>query len=215
MHERNVSDTGYWKRQEKIYKRSFISIGLLIINVLIFLLSSTVMNWMYEKGAMITELVLNNFEYYRLFSAIFLHANSEHLLNNMFMLLLVGAIVENYTGHAYFLFMFLFSGFFGNLVSMVYEIRNNLDWISVGASGGIMGLVGFVVLWVIVNRKSFINSRYMLIRMVLLGIFVIQSCFFQEGANTMAHLGGFIAGVILGIVNIIMLKNNKIMEGLG
>lgn len=204
----------YWQRQEQIYKRSYITLGLLAINVVIFLLCNFVYEWMYEKGAMITEVVLRDGQYYRLFTAMFLHADPQHLVNNMLMLALGGAIVENYTGHAFYFFLYMLSGLFGNMISMVYEIQNRLSWISVGASGAIMGLVGFVVVWILVNRKSFVRSRSLVIRLALLGIFVIEACFFQRGANIAAHTGGFATGAVLGVINIIMLKNNKNMEGL-
>lgn len=214
MQDTYVSDGDYWQRQEQIYKRSYITIALLAINVVIFLLSSFAFGWMYEKGAMITEVVLRDGQYYRLFTAMFLHADPQHLINNMLMLALGGAIVENYTGHAFYLFLYMLSGLFGNMISMAYEIQNRLSWVSVGASGAVMGLVGFVVVWILVNRKTFIRSRNLVIRLILLGIFFIEACFFQRGANIAAHTGGFATGAVLGVINIIVLKNNKNMEGL-
>ena len=212
--ERSSAQGGYWGQQEQIYKKSYVTITLLVINIIVFLLSSTAMGWMYEKGAMATETVLKYGQYYRLFTAVFLHIDIEHLANNMLMLFLVGAIVENYTGHAFFLLMYILAGLFGNMISMAYEINNGLTWVSLGASGAIMGAVGFVVVWIIINRRAFIRNRYMVIRMIFLCIFLIQACFFQEGANTAAHLGGFLTGFVFGIINIVLLKNEKNMEGL-
>lgn len=214
MQENSAEQADFWGNQERIYKRAFVTITLLAVNVLIFIVCSIGAEWMYDKGAMITEVVLRDGEYYRLFTAVFLHADIRHLTNNMIMLALVGAIVENYTGHAFYFFMYILAGLFGNLISMAYEIRNNLRWVSVGASGAIMSLVGFVVVWIIVNRQSFVRNRNMMFRLLLLSIFVLQACFFQEGANTAAHLGGFLTGFVLGIINIVVLKNEKSMEGL-
>ena len=214
MQDTYVSEGDYWQRQEQIYKRSYITIALLAINVVIFLVCSFAFGWMYEKGAMVTEVVLRDGEYYRLFTAMFLHADPQHLINNMMMLVLAGAIVENYTGHAFYFFLYMLSGFFGNMISMAYEIQYELSWISVVASGAIMGLVGFVVVCIVVNRKTFVRSKSLMIRLLLLGVFVIETCFFQKGANTAAHTGGFLTGAVLGVINIIMLKNNKNMEGL-
>ncbi len=214
MQENGAAEADFWGNQERIYKSAYISIGLLAVNVLIFLFTSTFGSWVYEKGAMITEVVLRDGEFYRLFTAMFLHADIQHLVNNMIMLALVGAIVENYTGHAFFFFMYMLAGLFGNMISMAYEIKNNLRWVSLGASGAIMGIVGFVVVWIIINRKAFIKNRNMIVRLVLLFAFVIQACFFQAGANTAAHLGGFLTGFVLGIINIVVLKNEKTMEGL-
>lgn len=214
MKDNTLSQEDFWKRQEEIYKTSYISIALFIINVVVFLLSSTVMDWIYDMGAMSTEMVLTKGQYYRLFTAMFLHVDVRHLFNNMILLALAGAIVENYTGHIFYILLYVLSGFFGNMISMAYELKNNLTWISVGASGAIMGIVGFVVVWIIVNRRSFVRNRNTLFRLVLLAIFVVQACFFQEGANIAAHLGGFVTGFVLGVINIVLLKNNKDMEGL-
>ena len=214
MGDNNLSQEAFWERQERIYKSSYISIGLMILNVIIFIVSTTVLPNLYENGAMVTEYVVRRGQYYKLFSAMFLHADPQHLLNNMLMLALAGAIVENYTGHWFFIFLYLMSGLAGNMISMAHEIRYSLVWASVGASGAIMGLVGFIVAWIITNRKNFVKNRNVLIRLVLLGLFVLQACFFQPGANTAAHLGGFLAGFVLGIINIVLLKNNKVMEGL-
>ena len=214
MGDNGLSQEDFWARQERIYKSSYISIGLMIINVIIFIVSTTVFPNLYNNGAMVTEHVIRDGQYYRLFSAMFLHADPQHLLNNMLMLALAGAIVENYTGHLFFIFLYLMSGLAGNMISMAHEIRYSLVWASVGASGAIMGLVGFVVAWIITNRKNFVTNRNVLVRLVLLGLFILQACFFQPGANTAAHLGGFLAGFVLGIINIVLLKNNKVMEGL-
>ena len=135
-------------------------------------------------------------------------------MNNMLMLLLLGAIVENYTGHAFFFFLYMLSGLFGNMISMAYEIQNNLSWISVGASGAIMGLVGLLVIWLIKNWSSFVHNRSIKIRLLLLSLFIMQALFFQKGANIAAHFGGFVTGIVLGVINRVLLKNDKKMEGL-
>ena len=77
-----------------------------------------------------------------------------------------------------------------------------------------MGNVGFLELWLISGGKNKRNIADMKFRLIVFGLYIIESCFIQPGANTQAHLGGFLMGAILGVVNIIVLKNNKNMEGL-
>ncbi len=211
----DINNDEFWKKQEWIYKHAYVSITLLVVNVIIFMISSLVAPWMYEKGAMVTELILVRGQFYRILTAMFLHADINHLFNNMIIMVLAGGIVENYTGHTYYIFVYFLSGFFGNLLSMAYELSNGLNWISVGASGAIMGIVGVLVAWIITNNKVLAKNKNMLFRIFLLGLFMVQTCFFQEGANTVAHLGGFLTGFVLGIVNIVIFRNNKYMEGLG
>ena len=77
-----------------------------------------------------------------------------------------------------------------------------------------MGNVGFLTLWLLASGKASRNIANMKFRLIVFGLYIIQSCFIQPGANTQAHLGGFLMGAFLGVVNIIIFKNNKKMEGL-
>ena len=210
----DMQDEEFWEKQKQIYKQAYVSIVIFVLNVIIYLIGKTVAGWIYSEGAMITEKILGHGEFYRLFTAMFLHADIDHICNNMAILILVGAVVENYTGHIYYLVLYMLSGFFGNILSMAYEINNGLNWVSIGASGAIMGVVGFLVAWIIANRRTFLRNKATLIRVFFMAIFVIEACFFQKGANTPAHLGGFLTGFVLGVINIVVFSNNKIMEGL-
>ena len=212
--DNNSASDDLLRQQGEIYKNAVVTLVLLGVNVLIYLIGMPMGNTVYNKGALITYKVLMDGEFYRIFTAMFLHAGTEHIVNNMLMLATVGAIVEQYTGHGFFFILYIISGIFGNLLSMAYELRNNLNWISVGASGAIMGIVGFLVVWIIINRQRFVKNKSLMIRIGLLAIFLVNACFFQEGANTVAHLGGFLTGVVLGIINIVLLKNRKDMEGI-
>lgn len=212
--DNNSASDDLLRQQGEIYKNAVVTLILLGVNVLIYLIGMPLGDTVYNKGALITYKVLMDGEFYRIFTAMFLHAGTEHIVNNMLMLATVGAIVEQYTGHGFFFILYIISGIFGNLLSMAYELRNNLNWISVGASGAIMGIVGFLVVWIIINRQRFVKNKSLMMRIGLLAIFLVNACFFQEGANTVAHLGGFLTGVVLGIINIVLLKNRKDMEGI-
>ena len=209
-----MQEEEFWERQKQIYKHAYISIAIFLLNVIIFIMSQHFAKWMYADGAMVTEKILGEGEFYRIFTAMFLHADIDHICNNMAILILVGAVVENYTGHIYYVVLYMLSGFFGNILSMAYEVRNNLTWFSIGASGAIMGIVGFLSAWIIANRKTFLKNRGTAVRMLFLLVFVVEVCFFQKGANTPAHLGGFLTGFVLGVINIVVFSNNKVMEGL-
>ena len=207
-------NSAFWKRQQQIYKTAYVTLVLLVANILIFIAGTTFAPWFYSKGAMYTLAVLDDGQFYRVVTSMFLHADINHLFNNMMMLGLVGAIVEEYTGHIIYIILYFLAGIFGNLLSMAYEMRNDLNWVSLGASGAVMGLVGFMVIWLIINRRQLFKDRSMLFRIVLLLLFVVEACFFQKGANTAAHLGGFLTGFVIGILNIVLFNNRKNMEGI-
>ncbi len=211
----NIDSTSedFLSKQQQIYKSAYITLVLIVINIIVFVLSNLIPS-IYYNGAMITSSIIANNEYYRILTSTFLHVDLNHLFNNIIMLGLVGAIIENYMGHGLYIFMYLFSGICGNLLSMSYEIKNDVQWISVGASGAVMGVVGFLSVWIVINRKVLIQDRSMLIRLIFLLLFVIEACFFQSGANTVAHLGGFLTGFVFGVINIILFNNRKNMEGI-
>ena len=204
----------FWERQRQIYKSAYVTLALLIGNIAVFVAGTTITPGIYSKGAMYSLAVLNEGQLYRVVTSMFLHADMNHLFNNMMMLGLVGAIIEQYTGHIVYFILYFLSGIFGNLLSMAYEMRNDLNWVSLGASGAIMGLVGFLVIWLVIYRKLLMADRSMLFRLVLLGLFVVEACFFQKGANLAAHLGGFLTGIVFGIINIVLFNNRKNMEGI-
>ncbi|KAK3236866.1 hypothetical protein CYMTET_53020, partial [Cymbomonas tetramitiformis] len=76
-------------------------------------------------------------EYWRLFSANFLHAGVLHLALNCFALGQLGPQVEGAFGSARFAFIYLSAGLSGSLASFLLS-----DDITVGASGALFGLLG-------------------------------------------------------------------------
>ena len=205
----------FWEEQRKIYKTAYVTIALVVVNIIMYILCTTDIGYLiYDKGALMLADIDSNWGKFRTFTSMFLHADINHLTSNMFMLVLLGGVIENYTGHLFYLFMYMMAGLFGNFFSLGYEQFFGIDRISVGASGAIMGNVGFLALWLISGGKCKRNIANMKFRLIVFGLYIIQSCFIQPGANTQAHLGGFLMGVVLGVVNIIIFKNNKKMEGL-
>ncbi|NNE44279.1 MAG: rhomboid family intramembrane serine protease, partial [Gemmatimonadetes bacterium] len=76
-------------------------------------------------------------ELWRLVASMFLHANLLHLLINGYALFLLGSNLEAFYGPWRFLFLYLVSGILGSAASATFA-----EVVSVGASGGIFGLLG-------------------------------------------------------------------------
>ena len=166
----------FLQKQQQIYRSAYITLGLLAVNIIVFIVSGLIPD-LYYHGAMYTEGVIMNGEFYRILTATFLHANIGHLFNNMIMLGLAGAIVENYMGHGLYFIMYILAGVFGNLLSMAYEIHNDVQWITVGASGSVMGVVGFISVWIVINRKALATDIFMLIRLIFLLVLLLMPAF--------------------------------------
>ena len=174
-----------------------ITYTLILINIVIWLCMILYLNRfsdvkLLEVGGLVHFNVVHG-EWYRLISSMFLHFNFEHILMNMLSLFIFGKIVESIIGSWRMLIIYIISGLYGNFVSLSF----NTSTISVGASGAIFGLIGsiFVIMYLSKNfNKKMIGQ--LLIALVVLIVFSL----FMSNINIMAHLGGFISGVLITLI---------------
>lgn len=174
-----------------------ITYTLILINIVIWLCMILYLNRfsdvkLLEVGVLVHFNVVHG-EWYRLISSMFLHFNFEHILMNMLSLFIFGKIVESIIGSWRMLIIYIISGLYGNFVSLSF----NTTTISVGASGAIFGLIGsiFVIMYLSKNfNKKMIGQ--LLIALVVLIVFSL----FMSNINIMAHLGGFISGVLITLI---------------
>jgi rhomboid protease GluP len=171
--------------QDSILKAK-LTISLIIINVVCFFITTNAE--LFYLLAQRNSRIIEQYEVWRLFTSMFLHADYIHLFMNMFALLLYGALVENVFKKYEFLIIYFVSGFMGNIFTLLLYPPNS---ISVGASGAIFGLMGAAFVLI---AKS--NDRRLL---VLAGAYVIYFIIasFEPGINTWAHLFGGAGGLLL------------------
>lgn len=132
------------------------NITLVIINIIVFIITDFITpldsgTSLINKGALSWELVINRHEYYRIFTYMFLHASSEHIFNNMVVLLFIGSYIEQYAGKIKYLIIYFSSGIIAGCASMVYNMVEYNYTQSVGASGAIFGLMGSLLCIIIFN----------------------------------------------------------------
>lgn len=188
------------KALAKVFRNSdipLITISLIVINVIVYLLSLIDYNGIVNNFANY-YLYVQNGEYYRLITSMFVHANILHLLSNMYALYVVGPIIEKYYGKGKYLLIYLGSGIIGSLFSVVLT-----NYASVGASGAIFGLFGALLYFGYKYRATldgFLRSSIIptLLVNLILGFMI-------PGIDISAHLGGLIGGLLLsyqvGVVN--------------
>lgn len=109
--------------------------------------------------------ILENGEYYRLLTSIFLHFGFQHLFNNMVMLLMIGWNLELEMGRVRYVITYFVSGLAGNILSGFLDIRLQDFAISAGASGAIFGITGALLYVVVCNhgRLRDISGRGMFV----------------------------------------------------
>jgi membrane associated rhomboid family serine protease len=147
-------------------------------------------------GAQVNVAVVGG-QYWRLLSSMFLHNGFMHLLVNCLALFFFGRIVELLYGRYRFLLIYLLSGYFGNLLFLAFGSPIS---IAAGASGAVFGILGAHI----PLRRQLIQGKLFADRRKnIAGIGYVLFIFARstgEGINVLAHLGGCLAGVILGLV---------------
>ena len=148
-----------------------------------------------DFGAMFGPLVANG-EYWRLFTAMFLHVGLAHLAFNSFGLLIFGSLVERAFGHARFLIVYVLAGLFGSVASYLF----NSIAIGAGASGAIFGVLGALGAFFVIQREASgrMGQRNLTGVLFLAAINLLYGLA-TPGIDNWAHVGGFVAGFALGL----------------
>lgn len=132
-------------------------------------------------------------EYWRLLTAVFLHANIPHILFNAAALYNLGAEVESVYGWARTLLLFLGAGVAGSTASVLF---NDFYRVGIGASGAVFGLIG--VVGVFGYRRG--GSYGRAVMQVAMRWAVYSLVFgFVIGADNAAHVGGLLGGAVLAL----------------
>ncbi len=175
---------------------------LIAINILVFLslisLNGSYSNFSVQSvlqlGANYSPLVENG-QWWRLLSSVFLHLSVTHLLFNTISLHILGKLIEPLLGSTLFVCVYLVTGIIGSTASYIF----NQDVISAGASGAIFGLFGIFASLMLTKifkpeiRKQMINNIG-----TILVINIGLSLFFP--VDNAAHIGGLISGTAVGVL---------------
>lgn len=147
---------------------------------------------------------------YTLLTSMFLHGGWAHIFGNMLFLLIFGDNIEDAMGHISYLLFYLLCGFIAALAQIALDLGSTIPII--GASGAISGVMGaYIVLFPHGRVRAlvlfgFFGQVVLVPAWVMIGLwFVLQliSGFATIGAAQSggvafwAHVGGFIAGMIL------------------
>jgi membrane associated rhomboid family serine protease len=154
----------------------------------------------------------------RLFSAGFLHVDTQHLLFNMLTLYFFAGTVIGYLGTVGFLIIYLGSLIFGNLLSFYFH-KNEYHYSAVGASGAVVGILySAILLQPGMSLYMFfipipIPAYLFGIGYLLYSIYGMKKSIGNIGHD--AHFGGAIGGyVITLLLSPVLFKTNLLMVGL-
>ena len=183
---------------------------LIALNALVFFLELSAGDAFIQRWAFVPSRFLDNplADFPTLFTSMFMHAGWVHLLGNMLYLWIFGDNVEDRLGHATFTVFYLLCGLGATFAQLAVSTGSSIP--NLGASGAIAGVLGAyllmfprgsvnVLLGRIVTRMSaLIVIGFWFLLQVFSGIGAFSASSQNEGGVAyMAHIGGFIAGVIL------------------
>ena len=174
---------------------------LLSINVSVWLLMQLVgggftqdADLLLRFGAIFGPLIATG-EYWRLLTAMFLHAGIIHLFFNCFGLFIFGRLVEGLYGQLRFTATYLLAGLSGGVLSYLF----NKTAIAVGASGAIFGILGALAAYFLVHRSALGEmGRRNLTGLVTVAAINLAIGLVIPGIDNWAHLGGLVGGFIMG-----------------
>ena len=164
-----------------------IVLAIIAVNVVVFFLEDFGNNLrVVDRYAMWPLMVHVNGQYYRAFTAMWLHASFLHIFFNMIALIIVGPAVEVLLGKARFLVLYLLAGLGGSVASYLLSQPNAAG---IGASGAIMGVMGAYVVLAARRRLPMAPVVGLLVLNFLIG--------FSGNIDWRAHLGGLVTGGVL------------------
>ncbi|GCE19588.1 rhomboid family protein [Dictyobacter kobayashii] len=176
---------------------SLVTLILIAVNVLIYIWSTLDPN-IVNIGAQINPYIINNGEYWRIFTGMFLHNGIAHIALNMLSLYFVGRGVEIIYGKWRYLVIYFVSGILGGVTYLVMSPTGA----AVGASGAIFGIFGAIGMFYLLNRRALGAAGTGAIGqwMFWLAINLIYGFAPGTGIAIAAHIGGLVAGMILAYI---------------
>lgn len=187
--------------QRQSLKNCYITVAILLTILVVFLIEvmqggSENAYVLIKMGAMNNLAVVGQNQWWRLFTAQFLHIGIMHLVSNAVMIYYIGYYIEPILGHWRFLLLYLFSGVGGNLLSLALGSDSSL---SAGASTALFGLFGAMTAIAVKNRTNPIIN-YLGKQAFWLAVINIVLDLFQPNIDIQGHIGGLAVGFLVAII---------------
>lgn len=190
-----------------------LTYAIIALNVLVYIFSAFFsqnltdmdLETLVDMGALYGPYTVQQGQWWRLGTAMFLHGGMTHILMNMFSLYLIGRGAEMYFDTKSYISIYLFSGLIGGLISLYVHPES----VGVGASGAIFGIFGALAGFFLAHKEHMeVHSKaFMKEFSIIIGINLVIG-FSIESVDVSAHIGGLIVGVIGGFL---LSKNVKLL----
>jgi len=180
---------------------TFFMIGInAIVLLLMYLAGFPADIWVPARfGAIVPNYIFDDGQWFRLFTAMFVHFGAGHFFANVMGLIVFGTRVERYFGRVAFLAIYVVSGILGSLFSLYFTMGY-----AAGASGAIYGLIGAIFIYTRLTGRSIeLMNWYILFLFIGVGI---AMGLMTPGVDNFGHLGGLVGGLIIGGIMVGLLR---------
>jgi rhomboid protease GluP len=148
---------------------------------------------LFQLGAM-QPIAVASGQFWRLFTAMFLHAGILHIALNAYFFYLFGRIVEGSLGRTWMVIIYMVSGFLASVASYAF---GPLTTIAVGASGAIAGVFGAFIAYAYRRRHMAMYAANLRMALTVIVLNAVIA-FGVRAIDWRAHVGGLIAGFVIG-----------------
>jgi membrane associated rhomboid family serine protease len=183
--------------QDVVHGKAAATLTLVVSIVLVYVISFFLPDlWLEQRFAKV-NISISDGELWRLVTTMFLHAGLMHLFFNASSLLEFGRVVENLYGPPRFVALYFLAGAMGTIASFLATPVP-----SVGASGGIFGLMGVMMVFGLKHRTAIPEAmRRRFVREIAgcVALNILLGALLPNIDNA-AHIGGLVAGLLLALV---------------
>ncbi len=145
----------------------------------------------------VKQAFLHDHQYWRILTGAAMHGGLLHVAMNGYAFYSFGKIFEMLSNRAHLAIVFLLSALGGGVLSLVLSP----DGISVGASGGIVGLIGYLAVYAF-RRRQFISPEFRKNLLVNIGFILVSGLVLYQTIDNFGHIGGLITGAVYGFIQI-------------
>jgi membrane associated rhomboid family serine protease len=191
----------------------YITITIIALNALAWLFELSLPHDVLNEFIRLYGVVPASFDKTTLVTSMFLHGSWSHVLGNMWYLWIFGDNVEDRVGHGRFIVFYLLCGIVAALGQVAVSPHSTLP--TIGASGAIAGVMGaylikfphariltlipIIIFWTTIEIPAAIILVYWFILQFFSGIGSVGYSQASQGGGVafFAHVGGFVAGMVL------------------
>jgi membrane associated rhomboid family serine protease len=150
-----------------------------------------------SASGMMDNQAVGSGQWWRLFTAVSLHADPGHLIANVTTGILLLGLAMGSFGFGWSALAAYLAGVGGNLTGLILYSGAHL---SLGASGMVMGALGMLTVEPFMALRTEAGPKRLAFRGLMGGVLLLVLTGFSPGTDILAHVGGFAWGAVLGLV---------------